>query len=230
MKIEHKFKKDGIIHVIQLKPSENKKLGKFNLVIQTYHFSEDQLQDFKNDAANCLDCPYSYNMNGGKSGGCYTHKGYQGMGIKSMVKRLSKLDIPNYSKDSFNSFIKYISDYPVELCRLGAYGEPCLLPLNLMGKLVRVSSKHTGYTHQWNKPEFKAYSKYLMASTHNSFETAIANDLGFRAFESSTIKTKNIAVCPASKEFKGNKKTCTECAACNGTYNRKKNNLFIYKH
>lgn len=230
MKIEYIFKHEGVIHVIQCKPSENTKIGIFSLVIQTYHISEEQLSDFSNDQLNCLDCPYSYNMNEGKSGGCYTHKGLQGVGIKSMVRRLSKLNIDPFDSTSFNSYIQKIAKFPIQLCRLGAYGEPCLLPLNVIEALIKTSKTHTGYTHQWNKEEYKDYSKYLMASTHNSFETSIANDMGFRAFESNKVKEKTVAICPASKEFKGNKKTCVECAACCGTVSSKKSNIFIYKH
>jgi len=228
--IEHKFKKDGVIHVIQCKPSANKKIGMFSMVIQTYHFSEEQFIDFKDDAKNCLDCPYSYNMNGGKTGGCYTHSGMQGMGLRSMLRRLKKLEIPDYDKQSFNNFVSYIKQFPIELCRLGAYGEPCLLPLRLIGKLVKLSKAHSGYTHQWGKEQYKGYSKYLMASTHNMFETAIANDLGFRAFESSKKMDKKMPMCPAAKEFKGKSKTCVQCAACCGTVKKQTNNIFIFKH
>lgn len=228
--MEYIFKDKKVIHVIQCKPSANKKLGMYNMVIQTYHFSEEQLTDFRNDKANCLDCPYSYNQNEGKSGGCYVHKGYQGLGIRAMVKRLSKMSIPDFNQEHFNSFIAYASSYNIELTRLGAYGEPALLPLRVVGKLTRISKGYTGYTHQWGKPEVKGYSKYLMASTHSRFETSAANSLGFRAFQSAETKDSKMAVCPASKEFTGKKKTCVECAACNGTQNGRKNNLFIQKH
>lgn len=228
--VEYKFKKNGVIHVIQCKPSMNKKLGLYEMMIQTYHISEEQLQDYRNDSANCLDCQYSYNQNGGESGGCYTHKGYQGMGIKSMIKRLSKVDIGAYNKAAFDGFIGYISQFTITLCRLGAYGEPVLMPLNMIEKLVKASKKHTGYTHQWNKPEYLNYSKYLMASTHSKFETAVANSLGYRAFESNTELDRKMPICPASKKFTGEKKTCVQCVACCGTFNKKSNNIFIYKH
>lgn len=227
---EYIFKEGRVINVIQCKPSANKKLGINNMIIQTYHFSEDQLTDFRNDKDNCLDCPYSFNQNGGKSGKCYTHKGMQLLGLKSMLKRLSKMPIPTFSQDNFDKFTTYVSSYTVELTRLGAYGEPTLLPIQVLDRITSLAKGHTGYTHQWGKPEVKDYSKYLMASTHNKFETSAANSLGFRAFQSADVQDTKMAICPASKEFTGKKKTCVECTACNGTKNGRKNNLFIQKH
>lgn len=228
--IEYIFKRKGIIHVIQCKPSANRKLGLYKMVIQTYHFSESQLYNFKDDVLNCMGCPYSFNMNAGKSGGCYCHKGYQAMGLTAMVNRLKKLEIGKFNKILFNSFINYISQYDIQLCRVGAYGEGVLLPISVIKSIIKISKAHTAYTHAWTDPKYRKYNKYFMASTHNQFETAIANSYGFRAFQSSIIKDKKMAICPASKEFTGNKKTCIQCAACDGTSNNKKSNIFILKH
>lgn len=231
--IEYTFKLNNQIHVLQTKPSSNSKLGA-GYITATYHFAVEQVvnNNIKLDANTCFDCVYSYSHNGGKSGGCYTHSSLQGLGLRAMLNRLNKIynkgTIKEYDKDSFNSFVQASKLIKPALVRLGQYGEPTTLALNMLGKLAKIS-KHTGYTSQWNKHQVQGYSKYLMASTHSKFESSVANSLGFRSFESSKQKESKMAVCPASKEF-GKKKTCIECAACNGTVNKKTNNIHIKQH
>ena len=89
--IKYTFSDDKNVHVLQAKISQNSKIGA-GYVLQTYHFSVDQVKnnDFTQDTNNCMDCPFSYNQNNGKSGGCYTHKGMQLMGLKSMLRSLNK--------------------------------------------------------------------------------------------------------------------------------------------
>ncbi len=234
--IEYIFHHRGIVHVLQTRPSTNSKLG-IGMIMQTYHFSLSQVVDldFTQDKDNCRDCPMSYNQNGGKSGKCYTHTFQHRMGLMSMLRRLNKLyllgKIVKLDKDAFNLYLLQSRAARPTLLRLGSYGEAALLPLNIVGKLVRCAEIWTAYSHLWTKPEYKGYSKYFMASTHGYFETLVANSLGFRAFESAkTQDVTKMAMCPAAKEFSGNKKTCIECGACNGTHKQKTNNIFIKTH
>lgn len=232
--IEYVFRNGDQVHVLQTKPSYNSKLGA-GYITTTYHFSLSQIisSDLTLDAKTCFDCPYSFNMNGGKSGGCYVHNGLIGAGIRSMLKRLHKLHnagrIEGYNKDSFNLFISGSAAIKPILTRFASYGEPVTLPLNLLGKLAKISKKHVGYSHLWGRPELAGYSKYLMASTHSYFETLVANSLGWRAFESADKADVKTPVCPASKEF-GKKLTCIECAACGGVKKGQTNNIFIKTH
>jgi len=232
--LEYIFTNKDQVHVLQTKPSANSKLG-HGYLCTTYHFSISQVQsnNFKDDTNTCFNCPFSFNMNGGKSGGCYTHKGLMLNGLRSMLKRLHRLynegKIKEYNKQSFNRFIDGSAAIKPVLVRLASYGEPCTLDLRLMGKLVRLSDKHTGYSHMWQRPELSGYSKYLMASTHGYFESLVANSLGWRAFESSPKADVKTPVCPASKEF-GKKLTCIECGACGGVKKGQTNNIFIKVH
>lgn len=232
--LEYLFKNGDQIHVLQTKPSANSKLG-HGYITTTYHFSIDQVEsnNFKDDAKTCFDCPYSYNQNDGKSGGCYTHRALIGSGLRHMLKRLHRLHnegkIKDYCKQSFNRFIQSSTEIKPVLVRFASYGEPVTLPLNLIGKLARLSDKHTGYSHMWTRPELSGYSKYLMASTHGYFESLVANSLGWRAFESSAKADVKTPVCPASKEF-GKKLTCIECGACGGVKKGQTNNIFIKTH
>jgi hypothetical protein len=234
--IEYVFRNGDQVHVLQTKPSANSKLGA-GYIVGTYHFSIDQVLSVSLtlDAKTCFSCPYSYNMNGGKSGGCYTHKGLIYSGLRSMLRRLNRLyndnKIQPLDKTKLNNYLLASKTCNPILTRFGNFGEPVLLELRLVGKLARLSNKSSGYTHLWGRPEVKGYSKYLMASVHSSIEAHVAKDLGWRSF---IIKDKSAkvsgAICPAAKEFAGNKKTCVECGACNGTFTGRTNNIIINKH
>ena len=143
--LKYIFKINKTVHVLNAKVSENSKIG-IGYVIQTYHFSINQIvnNDFTQDKENCLNCPFSYNMNNGNSGGCYTHKGYQLMGLKSMMRSLSRNfeNILDFNILEFKEFINKIKNtYPLDLVRFGAYGEPVLLPLQVVEVLASLSKK-----------------------------------------------------------------------------------------
>lgn len=220
--IEYVCKHGDNVHVIKLKNSENKKLGT-SLTLHTYHFTKQQVSTgvLSFDKGVCLNCPLSFNQNNGKTGGCYTHKGLQNMGLMSMLRRLKKLDILPYTDSSFKQFMSGIKrNYQVGLVRIGSYGESVTFP----GLTHLLKLPHVGYTRQWMQhPELAGK---IMASCFSSIEAAHANSLGFKAFVSVPTLPSGVAVCPASKEFKGTKLTCDKCKACDGT----KNNIYIKKH
>jgi hypothetical protein len=229
-KIEYMYQENNLVHVIQAKPSQTSKLG-FGYAIQTYHWSIDQVQslDIKQDKKNCFDCPLSYS----NGGGCYTHNGQIGAGLKAMLKRLHRLHNENkikpYDDKLFNAFIGFVeATYPVDLTRLGAYGEAVTLRKNIVEELVRLGKKHTAYTHQWKKGN---YQDYFMASVHNETQRLASKTLGYRAFLSINKgeKVENSANCPASKEA-GKKSTCVLCGLCNGNKSGNKKDVYILKH
>lgn len=216
---------------MQAKISENSKIG-IGYVVQTYHFSIDQVKtaDIKQDKKNCLDCPLSFS----NGGGCYTHKGMQLMGLKSMLRRLNKLEesnkIEQFSPAKFKAFIdKVKSTYPVDLVRFGAYGEAVLMGEKVVRQLSKLGKKTTGYTHQWKTENFAA--AYLMASVHNEAQRIEAKEKGFRSF--SVIKkgdeVTNSVNCPASKES-GKNLTCVLCGLCNGASKGNTKDVFILSH
>lgn len=230
---EYIFELNDIVHVIQLKIGENKKLGLGKVMVQSYHFSKEQVisGSLIDDSANCLDCPFSFNQNSGKSGGCYTHKGFQRMGLIAILRSLNKRYKTGYGKMTFDKFLAIASAYDLDMVRFGAYGEPVLLPLDMVAKLTSLVDKKrwTGYTHQWNKPEFAPYAAYFQASCHNAFEAAIAKDMGWRSFVVVPEHIDGAVNCPASKEA-GNKTTCSQCSLCNGTSGNSSKDIYILQH
>jgi len=101
--------------------------------------------------------------------------------------------------------------------RIGSYGDPSALPVNVWQGLVEMTDGHTGYTHQWTKcdPGFK---QFIMASVDSEKEKIKANKMGWRTFrvrlEEDKLRDDEIT-CPASDEG-GKKTTCTKCLLCSG--------------
>jgi hypothetical protein len=233
-------KDKNFILVFKLDKTTNKKIseGK-NKIVQTYSFSLDQLQYvrtcvFKGSKIDpsvffsladsvCFDCPFNSYLK------CYTHKYMQFSGFISMLKSISR----EYNTlEQFNTIEEKQSEI-IEMCkdkyiRFGTYGEPTLIPIELVSTMVEVSKSHTGYTHQWAKNE--NYTAYFMASTHNLAQAFQAQRKGFRSFLAvkNQLSEEAAIICPASKEA-GFKSTCEKCGLCSGQRKGKKH-IQIIEH
>jgi hypothetical protein len=162
MKNNNKMKKivwsDGNnVFVIRKGKTSNDKISDGSELIQTYTFSVEQWllastskgfgmkKFFSLDGSNCLDCPFSGNQ--GK-GGCYTHKFQQYVGFISMLRSIKAKDLTKISNGKVDDIIEMCKGSYV---RFGTYGEPSLLPIELVQGMSDVASSWTGYTHQWEK-------------------------------------------------------------------------------
>lgn len=113
---------------------------------------------------------------------------------------------------------EYIKQYGV---RFGAYGDPTLLPLDLVQRLVNVSDgKWTGYTHQWERPEYQGYRPYFMASVHDEItpgDDERAAALGWRYYRVGLNGPKpGEVLCPHDNKALPYIVRCDGCFACNG--------------
>jgi len=105
-----------------------------------------------------------------------------------------------------------------KLVRFGAYGDPVLIPRDIVSDVVRMCKAHTGYTHQWEDPMFLSFRSVFKASVDTEEEYARAKKLGWSTFRvrgGDEPLLENEHVCPASKEA-GSRKTCETCMLCNG--------------
>lgn len=107
--------------------------------------------------------------------------------------------------------------------RLGAYGDPAMLPIDVVKTLISTLKGHTGYTHQWPNiaPE---WAHILMASADTVADRRNARMAGWRSFYVVPMGTDIAAIpnaveCMATREH--NKLQCAECLACAGTRGRK---------
>jgi len=122
--------------------------------------------------------------------------------------------------------------------RLGVYGDPGLVPYDILSALVDQSPGHTGYTHQWHKIDSR-YSQILMASVDNVMAQQhgvkperlrkLAKSLGYRTFRvvsggQDTGKTE--ITCP----YQTHKVQCAKCLLCGGTQGRGITDIVIPVH
>lgn len=103
--------------------------------------------------------------------------------------------------------------------RLGAYGDPAMLPIEALDELVNASAFYTGYTHQWQNKRLRHALKYCNASVDSSAEYNKAINAGitgtFRVVQNETDLLPNEIECLA--DSKGI--TCAECRKCDGSSN-----------
>lgn len=227
-------------YVIRKGKTTNAKIAPSNTyVVQTYTFSNEQIdyvkscdelgnkvelkQFFSLDKANCLDCPLSGNSG---SGSCYTHKYMQFSGFLSMIRSLLKQDIPTrLDAEMRGEVCRWCEDTYV---RFGTYGEPSLLPLDLVGDMVLGASSWTGYTHQARKPWANGYRAFFMASAHSDKEAvSLTGWRSFVAYERDDVSTA--VQCPASKEASMSS-NCAKCGLCSGMSGKGSKNVKILVH
>jgi len=110
--------------------------------------------------------------------------------------------------------------------RIGSYGDPAMVPVNVWRSLIQHSPLTTGYTHQWREmsPE---YAEFCMASVDTAQEAEDATAMGYRTFRCITSDEKlsdKEVLCPASKEA-GKLTTCNKCGLCSGSMTERSSSI-----
>ena len=201
---------DGAYVVIALLgKSSNEKTGG---MIQTYIIVDDAAKPTETvkagtDGIVCGDCPLRGIL--GKMGrACYVNLGQGPRAVHEAYRAGKYAEYDPAQHDQF---------FAGKMIRFGTYGEPVLIPIDMVRHLAGLAAGWTGYTHQWSKPEFAAYRDFFMASVHDARGAEHAKHLGWRFFRSGVgaTATKGEIVCPASAEA-GKRITCEQCGICNG--------------
>jgi len=104
------------------------------------------------------------------------------------------------------------------IVRMGAYGDPAMVPVAKWRMLLAAAAGRTGYTHAWRRMWAQSLRPYVMASVDSVAEQDIARAMGWRTFrvraETEPLQSNEFA-CPASPEG-GQRKQCITCKACDG--------------
>ena len=161
------------------------------------------------DYSVCGDCKHKH------FGSCYVNLGHGPNNVMETYHRGGYVEFEESHLELFKN----------RMLRLGSYGDPASVLIEIWDKLCSVSDGWTGYTHQWNTrfidPKLK---DYCMASCDNATEYSKAKSMGWRCFRirmsddfSVPVNRLNYNefVCPASDEA-GNKTSCSKCKACMG--------------
>jgi hypothetical protein len=115
------------------------------------------------------------------------------------------------------------------MVRLGAAGDPSMIPLQYWLRLLETAEGWTGYTHQWREPWAQPMRELAMASVETAADADIARAMGWRYFR---VKTKaqpllrQEMACP--NETTG--RQCIDCGACDGALKPSAASVVIVVH
>jgi hypothetical protein len=154
--------------------------------------------------STCFRCPLFF-------AGCYVEVEYAPLNI------WKAFDAGRYEEYDSEKHDKMLRSRTM---RWGGYGDPVLVPIDKMERLCEIVVGWTGYTHQWDQPEYQCYRSLLMASVHSIAQRDRAWALGWRTFRDyDSLKaepaTRGECGCPGSDE-QGNRLQCITCMICDG--------------
>lgn len=121
--------------------------------------------------------------------------------------------------------------YEGRMVRVGSYGDPAAVPVQVWRDYTAGAAGITGYTHQWRTAD-PALATYCMASCDTPEERPVATAAGWRTFRVRLEVEQPMAgevICPASEEG-GHKLTCEQCRACNGNSTGRRGGIVIIAH
>jgi len=153
------------------------------------------------DSSVCGDCPHRP----ANHGACYVTVFQAPLAVYRAYKR-----------GSYGEFQP--GQFAGRMVRIGSYGDPAAVPLEIWEAYTDGAAGMTGYSHQWGNAD-KGLSAYCMASCDTPAERERAVSMGWRTFRvrlADEPVMQGEAVCPASHEA-GQKLTCDKCKACSGT-------------
>lgn len=159
------------------------------------------------DSIVCGDCVYR------AGSGCYVRTGEAPLSVYRAFRR--------GSYQSVSGDLAAIAALGSgRIVRLGSYGDPAAVPVEIWESLASLSSAHTGYTHAFRRLTDRRWRGLLMASCDLPSDRVTASLLGWRTFrvsdEVDAARQKGEMTCPASAEA-GKVRTCAACHACDGT-------------
>lgn len=182
--------------------------GKTKDVLQVSYFRADMHpQDAINtggDRALCGDCPFT------KIGG---------KGVRLCYVRMQPIfgQYRKFSKGGYEALptMDLLNGWKV---RLGAYGDPACIPLEISHNIVSRALHVKAYTHSWER--FPELSSFCMASVESEADFKRASKLGFRCFrvrsEFDDSLLKREILCMNTQRGLN----CEDCPFCEGTKKR----------
>jgi hypothetical protein len=184
--------------------SKNPKTGK---AIQTYILADNgedpvEANQSGGDHAVCGDCPH-------REGTCYVNLTH---GPLAVYRAFKARKYPKFNRKRHRRY------FQGRFLRLGSYGDPAAVPLEVWEDVCEVASSYTGYTHQWQTCD-PGYARFCMASVETPAQRLAAIELGYRTFRvrlpDQPLEPGEF-VCAASEEA-GRRLTCEQCRACSGS-------------
>jgi len=193
------------IVVIATRDSDNRKTGKMIQlwVINRNIHPVESIRSGTDAMLQCRGCAFA----SGK--GCYVGS----LPLMAIWRKYSKGEY-----DKLEPGTQAWADYWVDVkVRFGAYGNPSLIPLDIVSDIVERCESHTGYFHDWHLMpacDAVAYGRYFMASCEPC-NVAQAQAMGLRTFTVYPVDAQQGDGLECLADSKG--LTCAECGLCDGT-------------
>jgi hypothetical protein len=185
-------------------PSFNKKTG--SEMIQSWilqqEFTPTHAAKEGLEVGICGSCP----MRMSEIGSCYVNL----LGVNRVYQKYKSGGYSKLSNNEIEVLRRY--RYPI---RLGSYGDPTAVPLEVWEPIILASGKYTGYTHNWRDTN-SLWKQYLMASVHSIPEAQEAQNLGWRTFRiiaPDTPLSDNEVLCRHTED---DRIDCSKCLLCDG--------------
>jgi len=196
---------DKNIVVVMTMNSQNRKTGNMPQVWILYaDESPVQAKKSGNDESICGDCPH-------RKGACYVNVG---QAPNAVWKAYKAGKYPQATDQDIKNLVKF------RAVRLGAYGDPAMVPSEILDRVVESSRGNTGYTHQWRTKFIDpTIQRHTMASVDNVDQYHQAKSEGWRTFRvinKGDELLPNEIFCPATEEG-GMKTNCENCLLCSGS-------------
>lgn len=213
-----------IVGIAVLK-SKNVKTGD---MVQTYILRADMhpMDAIKSadDVSICGDCVHRGDDMRKRT--CYVDVGKS---VSQIYKAFRRGSYPDMSRDLSHA----AAQLKGRKVRLGAYGDPAMIPADTWYALLEHAADWTGYTHQWQQAFAMAHRELCMASADSIEDRDIARSMGWRTFRviaiNATPKLDREIYCPASPEG-GNRRQCLTCQACDGALRPESVSIAIIAH
>jgi hypothetical protein len=160
----------------------------------------------------CSGCPFA------SGNGCYVNVGQAPQSVWRAYHR---------GRYPLLALTQYQQVFAGRKIRFGAYGNPSLLPLDIVRDIARASAGWTGYYHDWREnPQAAEYAQYFMASTETESSRAQAENLGYRYFHASPTRPEGARECLAETHAL----KCAECGLCAGLAKINQRPIWINPH
>ena len=152
-----------------------------------------------------------------------------GKSVSAIYKAFRRGSYPDMSRDLSHA----AAQLKGRKVRLGAYGDPAMIPADTWYALLEHVADWTGYTHQWQQAFAMAHRELCMASADSIEDRDIARAMGWRTFRvipiGKPLGLSREAICPASPEG-GNRRQCINCTACDGALKPESVSIAIVAH
>ncbi|RAM48027.1 MAG: hypothetical protein C6Y22_30055 [Hapalosiphonaceae cyanobacterium JJU2] len=154
------------------------------------------------DIGICGNCPLKLS----NLGSCYVNL----LGINNIYRKYATGSYPKFSANEIEVLKRY--HYPM---RIGSYGDPTAIPIEVWEPMILASQKYTGYTHQWRNCNSR-WQQYLMASVQSEAEAKEAQLRGWRTFRIIAPNTPLMSNEILCRNTEDNRIQCENCLLCDG--------------